>query len=408
MKKQILSMVGSLAAGVGLALGQGPAPTPTPSPEIISAPAATMPAHQPVLSTDHGTLFSDPSDGDPGNRFWGRAEYLLWWVKGTPLSVPILTTGNPANAIPGVLGQPGTQVISPNSLNFGPFSGMRANAGMWWNDDRTFGGELVCFVLDKRAATFNRGSTPPGGLPLFVPFSRANPPTGEDAQPLNILGGANNATVISSLRLWGGEANDVFKLMDNGNLTLTGIFGCRFLHLSENLQMGFNSSFPAGPTGVILSDRFSTRNQFLGCNLGVRGQVRWERFFASLSGKCAVGGTRETVNVNGNTSALGVGFPGGAFAQPTAFGQRSRDVFCVVPEVIGQVGVDVTDNIRAFVGYDFLYASAVARPGDQIDRRINVTQTGGGILVGPPLPTQILNSTDFWAHGLNAGIQLSF
>ena len=50
----------------------------------------------------------------------------------------------------------------------------------------------------------------------------------------------------------------------------------------------------------------------------------------------------------------------------------------------------------------------VLRPGDQIDRTINPTQAAGGVLVGPPRPAPLFNTTDFWAHGVNAGLELSF
>src|SRR5271166_6658217 len=31
------------------------------------------------------------------SRFYGGVEYLLWWVKGAPLSVPLVSTGPGAN-----------------------------------------------------------------------------------------------------------------------------------------------------------------------------------------------------------------------------------------------------------------------------------------------------------------------
>src|SRR5580698_2208341 len=60
-----------------------------------------------------------------GSRFWGSAEYLLWWTKNAPLPVPIVTTGDPAVGFPalntaGAIGSNGTRVLLGDSnVNFG-------------------------------------------------------------------------------------------------------------------------------------------------------------------------------------------------------------------------------------------------------------------------------------------------
>ena len=76
----------------------------------------------------------------------------------------------------------------------------------------------------------------------------------------------------------------------------------------------------------------------------------------------------------------------------------------MVPEFILQLGVDVTSHWRVFVGYNFLYLSDVIRPGNQIDRTVNLAQlTGLGLLGGPARPTPVFNHNDFWAQGINFG-----
>jgi hypothetical protein len=59
-------------------------------------------------------------------------------------------------------------------------------------------------------------------------------------------------------------------------------------------------------------------------------------------------------------------------------------------------------------GYTFIYFSQVARPGDQIDRNLNLTQLGGAPLVGAPLPQFPWVKTDFWAQGVNFGATMRF
>src|SRR4051794_20088600 len=74
-------------------------------------------------------------------------------------------------------------------------------------------------------------------------------------------------------------------------------------------------------------------------------------------------------------------------------------------------GVWLTDRLRATAGYTFQYVSDVVRPGDQIDRGINpvqapaITGVPNAPLTGPARPAPLINSTDFWAHGVNFGLE---
>ena len=43
----------------------------------------------------------------------------------------------------------------------------------------------------------------------------------------------------------------------------------------------------------------------------------------------------------------------------------------MVPELKLNFGYQVTQNIRAFIGYDLLYVSSMARLGNNMDRNVN-------------------------------------
>jgi hypothetical protein len=64
------------------------------------------------------------------------------------------------------------------------------------------------------------------------------------------------------------------------------------------------------------------------------------------------------------------------------------------------------------VGYSFLYLSSVVRPGDQIDRVLNVTRipnfVPGAVPSGPLRPMPLIHDTDFWAQGINFGVEFRF
>jgi hypothetical protein len=64
-----------------------------------------------------------------------------------------------------------------------------------------------------------------------------------------------------------------------------------------------------------------------------------------------------------------------------------------------------------FAGYDFMYMNSVVRPGNQVDRNINLTQSsvlGYGAINGPAFPAQQFNRTDFWAQGATFGFEFRY
>src|SRR5205814_1458473 len=91
-----------------------------------------------------------------------------------------------------------------------------------------------------------------------------------------------------------------------------------------------------------------------------------------MTGKIAVGVNHETVDRFGTTTVTTPGvapvtLPLGFVVQPSNAGRRSEDRFAVgLPSQL-LLGYQVTDGLSAFIGYDFIYITSVARPGDQID-----------------------------------------
>ena len=140
-----------------------------------------------------------------------------------------------------------------------------------------------------------------------------------------------------------------------------------------------------------------------------------------MIGKLALGTMQQRVSVNGfletndyNNYGPTQIFSGGYFALPSNSGDHSRNTFAVVPEVALNLGYRLTPQATVYVGYSFLYASNVARPGEQINRNINPTQTvayGNDppvTPVGAAQPTFSFNTTDFWAQTLSIGFAYRF
>ncbi|HEV3262427.1 MAG TPA: hypothetical protein VG013_36585, partial [Gemmataceae bacterium] len=101
MRTRFLSPLAAVLASAGLSLAEAP-----PAPETV-VPAGSMVRSVPDGS---GTPVTDDAPVE-GRRFRVDSEYLLWWFKHSPVPVPLVTSAAPADANPGALGQPGTQLL---------------------------------------------------------------------------------------------------------------------------------------------------------------------------------------------------------------------------------------------------------------------------------------------------------
>ena len=93
-------------------------------------------------------------------------------------------------------------------------------------------------------------------------------------------------------------------------------------------------------------------------------------------------------------------------------GLARRDEFTFIPEGGARVGVHITNNVTLFVGYTFIYWFDVARPGEQIDRTVNPALVPANLAfgsgVGPARPALTFSKTDFWAQGVNFGLEFRY
>jgi hypothetical protein len=197
------------------------------------------------------------------------------------------------------------------------------------------------------------------------------------------------------------------------------LYGYRYGRFNENLSIGSSTTFISSvgqiPVGTVIqvSDLFEAKNEFNGAEVGFAAKTRYCRWSLELLAKLALGSTRSQVNVNGSTvtSVPGqtpVTSPGGFLALPTNMGTRSENNLSVMPELGVTLGYDITCRWTATFGYSFLYWSKVARPEDQIDTNLNPSQFPPGALSGFPAPQSKYITTDYWAQGLNFGLEYRF
>ena len=357
---------------------------------------------------------------DPARRpyVWAHFDLLLWRVTNGPVRVPVLTENNNPNSV-GSINEAGTRVLvggTGRDIRYEGLQGLRISAGAWLDADGHFGVELAGFRMEPDMAGYvaTTGGVPTLAIPVNSLTTLGANPAGETA--LNSGGSPSAIRIRGTADIWGTELNALFVANPEDEVALGLLFGGRYLNFSEKFELT-DIFYDTMNTGTIaVRDSFETRNHFGGVNLGA--QARWNlgRWQASLGGKVAVGIVRQNLDVRGETvingSAFGMAnasFPGGVFSQASNIGNYTQDRLGVLPEANFRLAFAVTQNLRVSVGYDALFMNSVLRPGNQLDRNVNLNQSvlfGNGALLPQRAPA--VSESSLWMHGVNFGIGLSY
>jgi hypothetical protein len=425
----MLGLAGGLACGIG-----------------CWAHAARAQSAQPDSAAPVVTLQSTPA-----SRFYGGLEYLHWWVKGAPLSVPLLSTGPDQEPIDGgflrsseakvIYGSPFPPAVGGNSTQgFQGLSGGRLTLGYWLDDAQRYAIEAEGFLLQTGIATFEAHGDATGQPPMRIPTYNSVPyraggvglvvPPVEDGVPVSLPGDlTGGVTFKNTLNLWGVQANGVMNLYRDASWEVCGLGGFRYLGLAEafdlNLNlMGLIDTPFAGESGWA-RDQFKTSNHFYGATLGLRGRYTFGSMFVDMSGRISLGVDNEMEEISGafqefNTPIV-TGPPGvtgglrpvtqgpnGIFAQPSNEGGNSGNRFAVAPEIGIKLGYNVSPAMQLTVGYDFLYISSVLRPTDQIDRNFSKGLPFQQDPASTTGPTRRFKTTGFYAQGITVGVSYRF
>jgi hypothetical protein len=374
---------------------------------------------------------------------WLRLEALLWRVKDGPISEPLLTTGRPLiqQGLPTLL-EPRV-VIGDADQDYGMFFGSRLSWGFWFDPSQTCGIEVSGFLLERRAVLLGAGSDASGSPVLARPFIDAT--TGDERAFFVAFPGlfAGGLAVSLTDHVWGVETNLVSTVAGGGvprharrfpwgEWRLGALAGFRYLDLREDLDIQQASRFlaggggrfggaPVGPPSILFyNEVFAARNQFYGGQVGAELEWVHGALFVDALAKVAIGGCHEVLTINGATTLDRIpAIPGGlrtlegAFlASPTNIGRQGAERLCVVPELDLTVGCQWGAHVRLSVGYNLLYWSRVVRPGEQLDRTVNLSyipiNPDPVSQVGPARPAPRFVESDFWAQGLHLGFEVRY
>jgi len=368
------------------------------------------------------------------DHFWVTAGYDASWLKPSVATTPLVTTGplataaSPPGYAPAGLGQPGTVLLLGNRADFGLFNGVRLSAGLYLDDEDHWSLEWDGRLNIANHVRYQNVSDA-GGNPLIAHPEFSIIQGVETAFADSIPGLFSGGTAIDQRsQLLGGEINCRYNFTPASHWHVDGLLGFRFLRLAESLTIRDQATpispgvltfegVPLDPTDVLGDiDSFKTANHFYGLQLGtgVRWECQW--LFLAASGKVAVGGTDQMVDINGTTIRYTPSGPlyagGGIYAQPSNIGDHNRTVVGIVPEGNLTFGVKITSWLNFTAGYSFLYWNSVVRPGAQIDRVINQSMVASDVSFGPTggpaRPAFHYNDENFWVHTVTFGLDFHY
>jgi hypothetical protein len=364
-----------------------------------------------------------PQDG------WATFEAIGWAQDGMYVPPLVTTSVNPSvtRDQAGVLTDPTTRVLlgGENVLSDGTDGG-RLRFGVWLDRCHTWGLGAEFFNLSSQSEDFSASS--PGSPVLARPFF--NTRTGvEDSELVafpNVIAGNVNASFTSTFQGGGFHVHRLRRTEEGCKKWLfcgcpehfcsrtEALVGYRYLQLEDGVFIGESllSRDVNNPGAFEIADRFNTKNQFNGIDIGIKS--RHTRGYWTLDGlvRLAVGNTRQTVQISGQSTINDPSsvpaiqsFPAGFLALGSNSGEYSQNQFAVVPEFGLACGYQLTEHIRLTVGYTGIYWSNVVRPGQHMSRDINpnLLPPVATPTTGARRPAFEFDTIDYWAQGINLG-----
>lgn len=359
----------------------------------------------------YGSTCDQEDISGPPYKGWTDTSFLYYWYKPAPLPTLLTTRING-----------GRVRLNGGDADFGAVSGGRIAGGLWVNDAHTFGYGWSGFITEQRADFF--AATSNGTPNLDRPFTPQlamliNPAPIEDygvARPGQFSG---TFRAESGARLAGGELYAIKSVHYCKTRNFALLAGFRYIDLDEYLVIyqQSNAIAPGALTinrvpvnQVNLVDRFRTRNQFWGMEVGGRGEVTHKCFSFAVTAKVGLGNIHQTLDIAGQTSSPTIS--GGLLALSSNIGRSNPNRFGALADVSAEVGLQITEGSRLILAYDFIYLNDVIRPGSQIDpilsTRLIPTSNDFGTQSGTASPVRTSKNDDFFAYGVRIGYQLQY
>lgn len=312
------------------------------------------------------------------NRWYVRADYLMWWVQGNRVP-PLVTTsplGTPAEQA-GVLGESGTSTLfGDQQVDDGLRHGVRLTLGRWLDEHQDWGLEVHYFYLGDAADGYSAAASdePILARPVF------DPQLGQQGALLVAFPESVTGQILvdasSEVHSAGGLLRRNWLQGSYGQVAVLG--GYRYFQLRERLAIeGDSVSMSDGePFGsgaqMELQDRFAVQNDFHGVDLGLAAEMQHGRWSLDVLTKLGIGGVRQRLEIGGQTRISPLaGEPlvqdSGLLAQASNSGSYRDTQFAFLPELGANVAYSVSPSLRLRAGYSLMWLTDALRTGDQID-----------------------------------------
>ncbi len=378
--------------------------------DLVAAPAPAVLHVEPGLD----------SSLDTDEYFYAAVDFLFRWFKPVCASVPIVSIGDSGAPIPGALGQPGTQFVvggsPPHKFEFPMTPGLQLTVG-WDRSDGAVGWKARGFIMEQ-AANSQRFAADANGFPnTYLPYQA--PDNSYQALPFTIPGLVTGGSVaVGSSKIWGIDSDITVPFaIGRDNSVCYGAFliGGRYLDLTDRVRVTNALHLVGDPSAFAIgADQFSTHNKFAGPQIGATLGLQRGIWSIEYTTKLAAGLTHQIRNIEGSPlltysvlSPLLV--PGPLLALPSNIGRESAHRVTLVPEIAIKSQLVLNSFCSVSMGYSLLYWNKVLCPGDQMSPLVNAGQVPfQAPVVGALDPKPAFMHTDYFAHGLDFGVQFRY
>lgn len=414
--------IGALVVAVGLVSVASAQPV-EPYMDFQGFPSSPAPAAGYEGMDDPAAASQGGNPAAPFYRFWLTGEYYLATMSNTSY-VPLATT-SPATSL-GLIGRPGTQVVSGGTQDFGGVSGFRIGGGMWLDGCRAYGVEWNASYLPKQTKSYSNDGS--GASILARPFydtllltenSRLISSTGQFAGSIN--------SEFSNF-YWNADITSVMRVLETSEWSLEHLISARYFNIEDTLRITDQSSalgagtliyrgLPVLTPGATVSvmDYYSMINRWYGGSAGFRINYNPGRLSASLQFRMGVGANLQSFSTDGITtlraSTTTLASAPGLTTASSSPGNYTASELSLAPELNIRLGYNITKRIAVTASYQYLYMTNVGRLGDQVSRNVNPLVIPSSQFFSNTVTTDrniTIRQSDFWLHGFTAGLMLTF
>ncbi len=365
------------------------------------------------------------------DRLWVRADYLYWWMEA--YGVPPLATTVPVDGGPGTITNPNATIALGNGrLDTDGRSGVRTEIGYLLFPSHMVSIQADFFVLEQGGSSTSLAATDDTSpyRPYFDTYT--NVQNAEQADTIDVSSTSQVASAGVALRKQicccydpccyqkGDDKSGYQTCCYPRGYTIDLLGGYRYFGVDESLTMHETASYPPGEPSTFfdLTDRFETKNQFHGGELGIVAQCYRGPWALESVLKVALGNNHEQVIISGQSITTTVPpttteiRDGALFANPSNIGRYTENHFAAIPQFELRLRRQVTQRLSLSLGYTFLYISDLVRPGDQIDFAVDGRWLDPNFVPPgtPPAehPEPKFERSDAWLQGMDVGLTWNY